>query len=248
MNRNAACIPHISLLMVTEQILGYGAELCRDTEILVESPHGLHDNKHMLNPLEIITRLLVLIALLITIRLYNKVSQTKKRQNVYGSNKEKRLSQHKNFVLWNLKVHIVGCLVLTSLLAIEPSLRNNLRSLGLIDFLLLPGVFIRQAHTLCAQDLFLVPQALQKSVWQSKVKPLRKMYYVGLTLLRLILFSYDYIRDPILDPYSDNGEFNRMRSIFYPIYGITGAAVPIIMVLVATVVHIQQSSNIHKSF
>ncbi|KAG5035211.1 hypothetical protein JHK87_010121 [Glycine soja] len=157
MNRNAACIPHISHLMVTEQILGYGAELCRDTEILVESPHGLHDNKHMLNPLEIITRLLVLIALLITIRLYNKVSQTKKRQNVYGSNKEKRLSQHKNFVLWNLKVHIVGCLVLTSLLAIEPSLRNNLRSLGLIDFLLLPGVFIRQAHTLCAQDLFLVP-------------------------------------------------------------------------------------------
>ncbi|KAG5149060.1 hypothetical protein AAZX31_06G200700 [Glycine max] len=248
MNRNVASIPHISLVMVAEQILGYGAELFGDTEILVESSHDLHDNKHMLNPIEIMTRLLVLIALLLTIRLYKKVSQAKKRQNAYGSAKEKRLPQHKNVVLWNLKVHIVVCLVLTGLLAIEPSLRNNLRSLSLIDFLLLSGILIRQAHILCAQDLFLVPQALEKSVWQRKVKPLRKMYYVGLTLLRLILFSYDYIRDPILDPYSDNGEFNRMRSIFYPIYGITGAAVPIIMVLVATVVHIQQRSNIQKSF
>ncbi|TKY73222.1 hypothetical protein E2542_SST01973 [Spatholobus suberectus] len=103
-------------------------------------------------------------------------------------------------------------------------------------------------HVIWAQDFFLVPQALEKSVWQSKVKPLRKMYYVGLTLLRLILFSYDYNRDPILAPYSDNGDFNRMSSNFFSIYGINGTAVPIIMVLIATVVHIQQSCNIQKSF
>ncbi|RDX86637.1 hypothetical protein CR513_31997, partial [Mucuna pruriens] len=249
MKRNAASIPHISLVMVAEQILGYGAELFRDTEILLESKESAayrdlsHDYKHILNPLEIITRLLVLVALLITIRLYKEVSEAKKRSNAYGSNKEKRLPQHKNVLLWNLKVHIVVCLVLTGLLAIELSLRNNIRSLGLIDFFLLPGILIQQVqmHVLWAQGFFLVPQALQKSVWQSKVKPLRKMYYVGLTLLRLIIYSYDYVRDPILAPYSDNGDFNRRSSNFFSMYGITGTAIPIIMVLIATVVHIQQS-------
>ncbi|KAK7354302.1 hypothetical protein VNO80_19761 [Phaseolus coccineus] len=258
MNRNVASISHMSLVMVAEQILGFGAELFWDTEILLESKESAacrdlsHDAlvyEHILNPLEIITRLVILVALLLTIRLYKKVSKAKKRINVYGSNKEKRLPQNRNAVLWNLKVHIVVCLVLTGILGIELSLGNNLRSLGWIDFVLLPGVLIQQVqmHVLWAQNLFLVPQALKKSVWQSKVKPLRKMYYVGLTLLRLILYSYDYIRDPILDPYSDNGDFNRTTSNFFSIYGITGATVPIIMVLVASVVHIQQSCSTRKS-
>ncbi|KAK7411239.1 hypothetical protein VNO78_02672 [Psophocarpus tetragonolobus] len=232
------------------------ALLFRDTETLLESKESeayrdlSHDYKHILNPFEIITRFFVLITLILTIRLYKKVSQAKKKPSAYGSNKEQCLLQHKNVVLWNLKVHIVVCLALTGLLAIELYIRNNLRSLGLIDFLLLPGILVQQVqmHVIWAQYLFLVPQALQKSAWQSQVKPLRKMYYVGLTLLRLILFTYDYIRDPTLAPYSDNGDFNRIRSNLFSIYGINGAAVPIIMVLVATVVHIQQSWNIKKSF
>nr|KYP37947.1 hypothetical protein KK1_040838 [Cajanus cajan] len=249
MKRNVTSIPHISLVMVAEQILGYVAELLRGTEILLESKESAsykdlsHDYKLILNPLEIITRLLVLVSLLLTIRLYKKVLEAKRRSNAYGSDKEKRLPQNKNVLLWNLKVHIVVCLVLTAVLAIELSLKNNLRSLGLIDVLLLPGIFIQQVHmhVLWAQDFFLIPQALQKSVWQSKVKPLRKMYYVGLTLLRLILYSYDYIRDPILEPYSDNGVFNRMSSNFFSIYGF-------VMVFMLISVHIQQSRNIQKSF
>ncbi|TKY73221.1 hypothetical protein E2542_SST01972 [Spatholobus suberectus] len=148
MNRNLTSIPHISLVMVAEQILGYGAELFRDTEILLESKesaayrdlsHYAHGYKHILNPLEIITRLVVLVALLLTIRLYKKVSGAKKRSRACWSNKEKCLPQSKNVLLWNLKVHIVVCLVLTGLLAIELSLRNNLRSLGLIDVLFCLG-------------------------------------------------------------------------------------------------------------
>lgn len=259
MNRNVASIPHMSLVMVAEQILGFGAELLRDTEILLESKessayrefshdaHGYYE--HILNPLEIITRLMILVALLLTIRLYKKVSKAKKRINVYGSNKEKRLPQNRNAVLLILKVHTVVSLVLTCILRIEFFLGNNLRSLDWIDFVVMPDVLIQQVlmHALWAQNLFLVPQALKKSVWQSKVKPLRKMYYVGLTLLRLILYSYDYIRDPVLVPYSDNGDFNRTTSNFFSIYGIAGATVPIIMVLVASVVHIQQSCSTRKS-
>ncbi|KAK7327635.1 hypothetical protein VNO77_21719 [Canavalia gladiata] len=260
MNRNVASIPHISLVMVAEQILGYGAELFRDTEILLQSKESenyrnfSHEYKHKKNYLEITARLLVLLALLLTVRLYQKVSEAKRRPKAYGTNKAKRLPQKKNksVLLWNLKVHIVVCLVLTCLLAIELSLRNNLRSLGLIDVILLPGILIKQVqmHVLWAQNFFLVPQAIEKSVWQSqvKVKPLRKMYYVGLTLLRLILYFYDYIRDPILSPYSDNADFNRITSNFFSFYGIAVVAVPISMVLVATLVHIQQRGNIMKPY
>lgn len=147
MNKNIASIHHISLVMVAEQILGYGAKLFRDTELLMESNesaayrdlfcHDAHEYEHIMIPLEIITRLVVLVALILTIRMYKKVSKAKKRSNAYMSNEEKCLPQNKNVVLWNLKVHIILCLVLSGLLAIELSLRDNLRSLGLIDVLLL---------------------------------------------------------------------------------------------------------------
>ncbi|KAI4338185.1 hypothetical protein L6164_016529 [Bauhinia variegata] len=253
MNKNADFIPYVSLVMLAQQILGYSAELTKATEILLESkesvsyrnqPYDLNEYKLLIKTLNFLARFLVLLALLITAKLYQKVSEARNKPNADGSNKPKRIPHYKHFILRSLKIHISVCLVFLALRYREIFLRNDLR---LMDAFILPGVLMRQVETqvLCAQDIFLLPQIVENSLWQSQVKPLRKLYYVGLTLLRLILYFYDYIRDPVSELYTGKRVFNQVDSDFWSISGIFN--VPNIMIVLAIIVHIQQSLNCLKS-
>ncbi|MED6217330.1 hypothetical protein PIB30_016734 [Stylosanthes scabra] len=69
------------------------------------------------------------------------------------------------------------------------------------------------------QDFFLIPQVIENKVWSSQGRPLRKTYYFGLTLLRLVTYFYDYIRDPLM--YSGDIVINnQVGSEFSSIYDI----------------------------
>ncbi|MED6110966.1 hypothetical protein PIB30_047963 [Stylosanthes scabra] len=97
------------------------------------------------------------------------------------------------------------------------------------------------------EDFFLMPQVIENKAWSSQGRPLRKTYYIGLTLLRLVTYFYDYIRDPLMYSFSKDGGdallYNQVGSDFSSIYDIM---VPIIMILLACVVNIQQSWNYLK--
>ncbi|RYQ82152.1 hypothetical protein Ahy_B10g100760 [Arachis hypogaea] len=118
-----------------------------------------------------------------------------------------------------------------------------------IAYYLLPAMLMINPRFLASkmQDFFLMPQVIENKAWRCQVKSLRKTYYFGLTLLRLVIHFYDYIRDPLVDPFvSDGGDAfinNQVGSDFFSIFDIM---IPIIMVLFACVVSIQQSWNYLK--
>ncbi|XP_015946250.1 uncharacterized protein LOC107471317 [Arachis duranensis] len=104
---------------------------------------------------------------------------------------------------------------------------------------------IMKTLALKMQDLFLMPQVIENMACSSQVRPLRKTYYFGLTLLRLVIHFYYYIRDPCPFNY-DGGDaliYNQVGSVLFYIYDIM---IPIIMILLASVVYIQQSWNYLK--
>ncbi|RYR75807.1 hypothetical protein Ahy_A01g000387 [Arachis hypogaea] len=118
-----------------------------------------------------------------------------------------------------------------------------------IAYYLLPAMLMINPRILASkmQDFFLMPQVIENKAWRCQVKSLRKTYYFGLTLLRLVIHFYDYIRDPLVDPFvSDGGDSfinNQVGSDFFSIFDIM---IPIIMVLFACVISIQQSWNYLK--
>ncbi|KAK4361962.1 hypothetical protein RND71_017203 [Anisodus tanguticus] len=95
------------------------------------------------------------------------------------------------------------------------------------------------------QDFFLLPQVIGNLVWQIQCKPLRKLFYIGLTSVRLLPHVYDYIRSPVPNPYfSEEYEFVNPRFDFYTKFG--DIAIPVAAVLLAVVVYIQQRWNYEK--
>lgn len=44
------------------------------------------------------------------------------------------------------------------------------------------------------QDFFLLPQAFSNIWWKIEGKPLGKLFYMGLTLVRVMVHVYDFIR------------------------------------------------------
>ncbi|XVF34753.1 hypothetical protein REPUB_Repub18cG0086100 [Reevesia pubescens] len=127
---------------------------------------------------------------------------------------------------------------------------DNVGRLLLLSALLLNAS--RHMHTSEAASMFQLwmsklenfvnfPQVLENFLWQINVAPLQKVYYIGLTFMRLILHIYDLIRDPILDPYSEDAEIVDMDLSIYSNLG--SIAVSLIMIALAIIVHVQQSLN-----
>jgi len=58
-----------------------------------------------------------------------------------------------------------------------------------------------EEHVGLVQDFFLLPQIIGNILWQINCKPLRKAYYVGITVVRLLPHVYDNVRAPVFNPY-----------------------------------------------
>ncbi|KAJ7530290.1 hypothetical protein O6H91_15G088100 [Diphasiastrum complanatum] len=53
-------------------------------------------------------------------------------------------------------------------------------------------------YAVVVQDLFLLPQVIAGFIWDMQGKPLRYLYYLGLTILRLLPHVYDLLRSSVL--------------------------------------------------
>ena len=91
------------------------------------------------------------------------------------------------------------------------------------------------------QDFFLLPQIVGNILWHFESKPLRKLYYIGITVLRLLPKIY-YSRSPVSNPYAANEYASANPSTdFYSRFG--DIAIPVTAVVLAIVIFIQQRWN-----
>nr|POE76710.1 hypothetical protein CFP56_76612 [Quercus suber] len=95
------------------------------------------------------------------------------------------------------------------------------------------------------QDFFLLPQIIGNFVWQIDCKPLNKLYFIGITAVRLFPHFYDYIRAPVRNPYfAEDYEFVNPNLDFYSKFG--DIAIPVTAIILAIAVYIQQRWNYEK--
>ena len=94
------------------------------------------------------------------------------------------------------------------------------------------------------QDLFLLPQIVGNGLWHPQGKPLRKLYYLGFTMIWLLLHAYEYARDPVPNPKNNYDEFQYLGVDLYAKLG--NITVGVIVPVLAAIVYIQQRFNCQK--
>ncbi|CAN4088894.1 unnamed protein product [Withania somnifera] len=254
---NAESVPYVSLAMLGVQALGYILPLITGAEALFkmmgaeinETPSYDLDNSQWIRVIDYTVKVLVLVAFLVTARLGQKVWRSRIRLLTRSPLEPHRVPSDKWVLLSTLVIHAVGYAIVLFI----HSLNTRQKPLHAERYVDSTGNF----HTLreweteleeymgLIQDFFLLPQVIGNLIWQIQNKPLRKLYYIGLTSVRLLPHLYDYIRSPVPNPYfSEEYEFVNPRFDFYTKFG--DIAIPVAAVLLAVVVYIQQRWNYEK--
>ncbi|OIT04892.1 PREDICTED: uncharacterized protein LOC109223716 [Nicotiana attenuata] len=254
---NAESVPYVSLAMLGVQALGYSLPLITGAESLFkmmgaetnETPSYDLDNSQWIRLIDYAVKVLVLVAFLVTVRLSQKVWRSRIRLLTRNPLESHRVPSDKWVLLSTLIIHAVGYTIVLFIHSFNTS-QKPLRAERYVDS---TGNF----HTLreweteleeymgLIQDFFLLPQVIGNLVWQIHCKPLRKLYYIGLTSVRLLPHVYDYIRSSVPNPYfSEEYEFVNPRFDFYTKFG--DIAIPVAAVVLAVVVYIQQRWNYEK--
>lgn len=190
-----------------------------------------------------IIKVLSLYTLLLTFSLGKKDSESHTRAIAQGQKQQRRLPNEKRIILITSAILVIGFLV-----------TQVIRGMIAVETMSLPDEFVHErsrilewlkeidGYLLLVPDLFLLPQVVANTFWRNRGKPLRKLYYMGLTSLRVVLHVYDYIRDPVPDcsfgvylhyPYSNLDLYSKLGNI----------VVAVIVIILALIVYKQQKSN-----
>ncbi|KAF8036568.1 hypothetical protein BT93_C2324 [Corymbia citriodora subsp. variegata] len=233
MSKNAGVAAHISLAMLKIQAVGYCVPLISSTAILFKSNEsksyvnfrkGFARNEQLILVLEYFGKLLVLTALMLILKLAKNVIQSRKASPLHDDARSKYPPNDRRVSFATLAIHISGFLILfvlpRTLLGLRIEWTKRLRDYN---------------HLM--QTFFLLPQILANFMWQNHVEPVRKVYYLGFTLLGLLTSNYERFRDPF------NLEGNRPSSNVASAFG--GAAFSVIIIVMAAVVRVRRCVNFY---
>ncbi|KAF3673899.1 putative katanin p60 ATPase-containing subunit A1-like [Capsicum annuum] len=254
---NAESVPYVSLAMLGVQALGFSLPLITGAEALFkmmgaeinETPSDDLDSSQWIRVIDYTVKVLVLVSFLAIARLSQKVWRSRIRLLTRSPLEPHRVPSDKWVLLSTLVIHAVGYIIVLFVHSFNTS-QKPLHAERYVDS---TGNFhtLREweteleAYMGLIQDFFLLPQVIGNLVWQIQCKPLRKLYYIGLTSVRLLPHVYDYIRSPVPNPYfSEEYEFVNPRFDFYTKFG--DVAIPVAAVVLAVVVYIQQRWNYEK--
>ncbi|KAL3610556.1 hypothetical protein D5086_001576 [Populus alba] len=230
-NHEVDSVPFMSLVMLGVQALGYSLPLITGAEALFkrkssesyENSSSYLEKNQWLNVIDYVVKLLVMVAFLVTLRLCQKVWKSRVRLLSRSPREPHRVPSEK----W-IPVQMVEYL--------DSSGRSHT---------------IREWETKLeeyvglAQDFFLLPQVIGNIIWQINCKPLRKLYFIGITVVRLLPHFYDYIKSPVRNPYfAEEYEFVNPNMDFYSKFG--DVAIPATAIFLAVAVYIQQKWNYEK--
>ncbi|KAI5062851.1 hypothetical protein GOP47_0021398 [Adiantum capillus-veneris] len=147
----------------------------------------------------------------------------------------------------------------------SPLIDRMVNLLALATFLCTLGILVKVYKSrirLCARqppeawtvpndkkDLFLLPQVIGNLICVGRGKPLRRLYYVGISVLRLLPHVYNRLRTSSVCPYVEEefgAEFPyaNSRSDFFSMAGDTG--IPLVALSLVVIVYLQQRSNTMK--
>lgn len=254
---NTGSIPFISLVMLGVQALGYSIPLITGAEALFarissetyEAPSYELEKNQWYKVMDYLVKILVLGAFLLTLRLGQKVWKSRIRLLTRSPLEPWRVPNDKRILFITSAIHFVGFLVVLIVHSVNAS-KRPIRPSAYIDSrgnshkLWEWGVQLEEYVGL-VQDFFLLPQIIGNILWQIDCKPLRKAYYIGITVVRLLPHVYDYIRAPVFNPYfSEEYEFVNPSLDFYSKFG--DVVIPVTAVVLAAIIYVQQKWSYKK--
>ncbi|CAI9267479.1 unnamed protein product [Lactuca saligna] len=229
---NANVVPFVSLVMLSVQAVGYGIPLVTGAEALFKKTESYEkssvlEKSQMVRVIDYTVKILVLVSFSLTLRLYQKVWRARIRLQTRAPHEPARVPSDRRVLIVTGLVHVLGFVCVLVVHNLQQWLAELEEYVGLV------------------QDFFLLPQVIGNLIWQIDCKPLRKSYFIGLTVIRLLPHVYDYIRTPIPNPYfSEDYEFVNPHLDFYSKFGDIG--IPVIAILLAVLVYVQQKFSYER--
>lgn len=239
-------VPYISLVMLGVQAIGYSLPLITGAEALFKKADAeIHDlqNSRVIRLVDYAVKILVLVAFSLTLRLCQKVWKSRIRLLTRTPLESHRVPSDKRVFLATLIIHFIGFILVLILHYVNTS-HKPLQTDRFIDstgysYTIREWEVVLEEYMGLVQDFFLLPQIIGNLVWTIQCIPLRKLYYIGITSVRLLPHIYDYMRSPFPNPYfSQEYEFASPRLDFYSKFG--DIAIPVMAVFLAFVVYAQQ--------
>ncbi|KAJ1392154.1 hypothetical protein SESBI_36030 [Sesbania bispinosa] len=254
---NVDSLPYISVVMLGVQALGYSIPLVTGAEALFKRmvsesyvSSGELENSEWLHVIDYTVKLLLIVSLLLTLRLSQKVWKSRIRLQTRTPLEPLGVPSDKRVFLCTFTIHLIGYVIVLIIHGTKTSQKLPLRAKTyMIDrensHSMLGWATELEEYSGLVQDFFLFPQIIGNLIWHIDCKPLRKLYFIGITLVRLLPHIYDYIRAPVPNPYfSEDSEFVNPSLDFYSKFG--DIAIPVIAVILAIVVYIQQRWSYEK--
>ncbi|KAF5739123.1 hypothetical protein HS088_TW12G00322 [Tripterygium wilfordii] len=247
---NLDSVPFISLVMLGVQALGYCVPLITGAEALFkrmasesyESSSYVLEKNQWIHIIDYAVKILVMVSFLLTLRLCQKVWKSRIRLLTRTPLEPHRIPSEKWVFLGTLTIHVIGY-VFVLIINVAKISQTSLRTVY-ID----PAGYSHngkeweielEEYMGLVQDFFLLPQVIGNLLWQIDCKPLRKLYFIGITVVRLLPHVYDYIRTPFPNPYFDEDyEFVNPNLDFFSKFG--DVAIPATAIFLAAIVYIQQ--------
>ncbi|GAB4842034.1 hypothetical protein Ancab_011994 [Ancistrocladus abbreviatus] len=252
-------VPYMSLVMLGIQVLGYSLPLITGAEAVFKKKHSEpyqrtsydFEKNHLADVVDYMVKLLVLVCFILTLRLFQKVWKSRIRLLASFPQGSHHVPGDKRVFLATLTIHVIGYITILIFQYAETetsqtpilmqrgvNLMGNSQAQNKWEILL--EEYIGLVH-----DLFLLPQILGNFMWRINCQPLRKLYYIGITIIRVLPHAYDYIRPPTTNPYFvEEYEFVNPKLDFYSKFG--DIAIPLMAVLLAVVIYVQQRWNYEK--
>ncbi|XWS20363.1 hypothetical protein CRYUN_Cryun31cG0095100 [Craigia yunnanensis] len=177
---------------------------------------------------------------LLTLRLCQKVWRSLIRLLSRTPLEPHRVPSDKRVLTATLTIHVIGYIVVLIIHTVKTSQRP-LRTDRFIDLRghsqpLWEWEIELEEYIGLVQDFFLLPKVIGNFMWQIDCKPLRKLYYIGITVVRLLPHFYDYVRAPVPNPYfAEEYEFVNPTLDFYSNFGDVAIPITAIFLIVSKV-------------
>ncbi|CAM0879929.1 unnamed protein product [Alopecurus aequalis] len=254
---NTDVMPYVSLVMLGVQALGYSMPLITGAEALFARiaaagvnapPSYVVDKSQLYWTIDCIVKILVLAAFLLTLRLSQKVVRSRIRMLTRSPLEPGRVPSDRKVFLYSFGPHLLGFMVILAARYVSALGRPLQQEDSYMDasgrsHALRQWVVTLEEYVGLAQDFFLLPQVVGNVLWRINCRPLKKSYYVSLTVVRLLPHLYDYVRAaPAINPYfAEEYEFVNTSLDFYSAFG--DVAIPLLAVALAAAIYVQQRWN-----
>ncbi|CAI0389756.1 unnamed protein product [Linum tenue] len=252
---------YVSVVTLGIQAMGYGIPLLTSTEAMfpwkVVSPHP---RTHVEPDFSI--KILLFVALLLTLKLSNKVKLSRGLSRDNG----RALNRRDLRALFITLAILAACILFLQTLPIltnpaaeqafkpaddyfpEEKTMHRSRSEIMSTTRTMDGLGID--YDGIVQDLFLVPQVIGNALWKlqgssngGSKRALTGSYYIGFTVLRVLIKVYECVRDPVL--YGKEMAYGETAATMEDYSGnlISNMVVAAGVIAVAVVVHLQQKGG-----